>query len=76
MIKLLHPQVMSQLSGWETIRQALDPWACWYWDCVSWNVLNWWYLPYRIPGVQSEVDKLVSQVTLNGIKAINICQPG
>lgn len=68
-------QEISKLTGWEILRQPLNTYANWYFDCINWTFLNLWYLPYRMPGVYSDVDKWVSQFTLNGIKANNICRP-
>lgn len=65
----------SRVTGWDTIRQPLDTYMNWYFDCVGWTFLNLWYLPHRMPSIHSDVDKWVSQFSLNGIKATNICRP-
>jgi squalene cyclase len=68
-------QEISKLTGWELIRQPLDAYVNWWWDCTAYTFLNLYFLPYRMPGIHSEADKWVSQFTLNGIKASNICRP-
>lgn len=65
----------SKLTGWEIVRQPLDTYVNWWWDSAAWTFINLWYLPYRMPSIHSEADKWVSQFTLNGIKAANICRP-
>lgn len=67
-------QQISEFTGWELVRQPADAWVNWYWDCAAWSLLNTWYIPFRMPGIHSDVDRWVSQFTLNGIKASNICQ--
>lgn len=66
---------ISQVTGWEFVRQPLDNYVNWYWDCAAWTLLNLWYIPFRMPELHSDTDKWVSQFTLNGIKAGNICRP-
>jgi hypothetical protein len=75
MIRNLSWQEVSELTGWELMRQPMDAYVNWYLDCATWAYLNLWYLPHRMPGLHSDVDKFVSQFTLNGIKASNICRP-
>jgi hypothetical protein len=75
MIINLSWQEVSQLTGWELMRQPMDAYVNWYLDCATWTYLNLWFLPHRMPGLHSDVDKFVSQFTLNGIKASNICRP-
>jgi gliding motility-associated-like protein len=55
--------------------QPMDAYANWWMDCATWTYLNLWFLPHRMPGLHSDVDKFVSQFTLNGIKSSNICRP-
>lgn len=66
---------ISKITGWNLIRQPLDVYVNWWWDSAAWTLLNMYYLPYRMPGIHSDVDKWVSQFTLNGIKSGNICRP-
>lgn len=66
---------ISKISGWEVLRRPVDDYANWYWDCTAYTFVNLWFMPYRIPGLYSDTDKWVSQFTLNGIKASNICRP-
>jgi hypothetical protein len=54
--------------------QPVNSYADWWWDCTAWTFLNLYYLPYRIPSIHSDVDRWVSQFSLNGIKS-NICRP-
>ena len=68
-------QQVSQMTGWEPLRLHLNDHANWWVDCATWTYLNLWFLPHRMPGLHSDVDKFVSQFTLNGIKASNICRP-
>ena len=68
-------QQVSQVTGWEPIRLHLNDHVNWWVDCATWTYLNLWFLPHRMPGLHSDVDKFVSQFTLNGIKASNICRP-
>jgi hypothetical protein len=75
MIRNLSWRELSQLSGWELMRQPWDAYANWYLDSVTWSCLNLCFLPHRMPGIHSDVDKFVSQFTLNGIKSSNICRP-
>jgi hypothetical protein len=75
MIRNLSWQEVSQLTGWELMRQPWDAYANWYLDSVTWTYLNLWFLAHRMPGLHSDVDKFVSQFTLNGIKSSNICRP-
>jgi len=75
MTRNLSWQEISQITGWELIRKPVDQYINWYSDCVSWTFLNLFYLPYRMPSIHSDVDKWVSQFTLNGIKTGNICRP-
>jgi hypothetical protein len=75
MTRNLSWQEVSQFTGWEFMREPMDLYANWYWDCATWTFLNFWFLPHRMPGLHSDVDKFVSQFTLNGIKASNICRP-
>lgn len=75
MIRNLSWQQVSELTGWEYLRRPMDTWINWYCDCATWSCLNFWYLPYRMPEIHSDVDKFVSQFSLNGIKAGTICQP-
>ncbi len=65
----------NRISGCGILRQPIDNYANWYWDCVAHTFLNLWFLPYRMPGIHSDVDKWVSQFTLNGIKATSLCNP-
>ena len=73
MIRNLSWQEVSQLTGWEFVREPLDAYVNWWMDCATWTYLNLWFLPHRMPGIHSDVDKFVSQFTLNGIKSTNIC---
>jgi hypothetical protein len=75
MTRNLSWQEVAQLTGWEFMRQPMDAYVNWYLDCATWTYLNLWFLPHRMPGLHSDVDKFVSQFTLNGIKASNICRP-
>lgn len=63
----------SRVTGWDILREPLDNYVNWYWDCASYTFLNLWFLPYRVPSIHSDVDKWVSQFTLNGIKSTSIC---
>lgn len=65
----------SRITGWNVMREPLDNCANWYWDCVAHSFLQAWFLPYRMPGIHSDVDRFVSQFTLNGIKSFNLCRP-
>jgi hypothetical protein len=67
-------QLVSQLTGWEPLRQQVNSWANWYWDSTAWTFLNLWYMPHQIPGLYSDTDKWISQFSLNGIKATSICR--
>ena len=67
-------QQISEFTGWEVIRQPADTWVNWYWDCAAWSLSNFWYIPFRMPSIHSDVDRWVSQFTLNGIKATSICK--
>ncbi len=66
---------ISKIAGWDLARQPLDNYVNWYWDCVAHTFLNIWFIPFRMPELHSDVDKFVSQFSLNGIKATNICRP-
>jgi hypothetical protein len=72
--QILWPE-WSRITGWNIIREPLDNYVNWYWDCAAWSLLNTWFVPFRMPSMHSEADKWVSQFTLNGIKAGNICRP-
>ena len=74
MIRNISWHEVSQLTGWELMRQPMDAYVNWYLDCTTWTFLNLWFLPHRMPGLHSDVDKFVSQFTLNGIKSSNICR--
>jgi hypothetical protein len=63
------------MTGWEPTRQHLNSYADWYWDCWAWSLLNTWFVPFQIPSLHGDVDKWISQFTLNGIKAGSICRP-
>jgi len=65
----------SRITGWDVARQPMNNYVNWWWDCTAYTFLNLWFLPYRMPSIHSDVDKFVSQFTLNGIKAANICKP-
>jgi hypothetical protein len=65
----------SRVTGWNVMREPLDNYVNWYWDCAAYSFLNLWFMPYRMPGIHSDVDKFVSQFSLNGIKSFNICRP-
>ena len=75
MIRNISWHEVAELTGWELMRQPMDAYVNWYLDCATWTFLNLWFLPHRMPGPHSDVDKFVSQFTLNGIKASNICRP-
>jgi hypothetical protein len=49
------------------VNNYLDTWAWWFLHC--------WYMPLKMPGMYSDVDKFVSQFTLNGVKSSNLCKP-
>jgi len=66
---------ISRISGWDVVRQPVDNYVNWWIDSWTWTYLNLWFLPHRMPGLHSDVDKFVSQFTLNGIKSSNICRP-
>jgi len=63
------------MTGWEPTRQQVNSFADWYWDCAAWSLLNTWFAPFQIPSLHGDVDKWVSQFTLNGVKAGSICRP-
>lgn len=65
----------SRITGWDIVRVPLDNYVNWYWDCTAWTLLNTWFVPFRMPSMHSDADKWVSQFSLNGIKAGNICRP-
>jgi hypothetical protein len=44
-------------------------------DNYVWWWLQWYYLPMRMPEYGSDVDRFISQFSLNGIKS-NLCQAG
>jgi hypothetical protein len=44
-------------------------------DNYVWWWLQWHYLPMRMPEYGSDVDRFISQFSLNGIKS-NLCQAG
>ena len=67
-------RLVSQMTGWEPTRQHLNSCVNWYWDCVSWTMLNTWFIPFRMPELHGDVDKVISQLSLNGIKSSSICQ--
>ena len=75
MTRNLSWQEISQLTGRELIRKPMDQYVNWYWDSVAYTLLNIWFIPFRMPELHSEADKWVSQFTLNGIKAGNVCRP-
>jgi hypothetical protein len=66
-------QEILQLTGQEFMRQPIDVYVNWWLDCTVWTYVNLWFLPYRMPGLHSDVDKFVSQFTLNGIRS-NLCK--
>jgi hypothetical protein len=45
-----------------------------YIDAYVWWFLQLYFLPYRMPEYGGEVDKWISQFSLNGIKS-NLCRP-
>lgn len=57
-------QTLAPADQW--INNYLDAWAWWY--------LHTWFLPFKMPGLYSDVDNIVSQFTLNGIRSSNLCQ--
>ena len=75
MIRNLSWHKVAELTGWELMRRPMDAYVNWSLDCATWTFLNLWFLPHRMPGLHSDVDKFVSQFTLNGIKASNTCRP-
>jgi hypothetical protein len=42
---------------------------------MVWWFLQLYFLPYRFPEYGSEVDAWISQFSLNGAKASNLCKP-
>ena len=62
----------------QSVKVATDPVEHFvnnYLDMWSWWFLHTWFLPFKMPSIHSDADKFVSQFTLNGIKAANLCQP-
>ncbi len=62
----------------QSVRIATDPVEQFvnnYLDMWAWWFLQSWYMPFKMPGIYSDVDKFVSQFTLNGVKSSNICKP-
>ena len=43
-------------------------------DYNVWLFLQWYYLPMRIITKGDDVDRFISQFTLNGFKSYNICR--
>ena len=43
-------------------------------DYNVWIFLQYYYLPMRIIAKGDDVDQFISQFSLNGIKAFNICR--
>ena len=44
-------------------------------DSYVWWFLQLYFLPFRLPGIMGETDKWISSVSMNGIKAANLCKP-
>ncbi len=65
---------VAQATGLELMLQPVNSYADWWWDCAAWSMLNLWYLPHQTPAMYSDLDRWVSQFSLNGIKS-NICRP-
>ena len=72
MTRNLYWHEISQLPGLEFVRQPIDAYVNWWLDCTVWTCVNLWFLPHCMPGLHSDVDKFVSQLTLNGIRS-NLC---
>ena len=43
-------------------------------DYNVWLFLQWYYLPMRIIAKGDDMDKFISQFSLNGIKSFSICK--
>ncbi len=43
-------------------------------DLNVWIFLQWYYIPYKMITQGDDVDKFISQFTLNGFKSFNICR--
>ena len=44
-------------------------------DQQIWLMLNIWFLPYKMPGLFSETDQWIAQVSTNGARWANFCKP-
>lgn len=43
-------------------------------DYQVWLFLQWYYSPFMLMSKGDEIDKFLSQFSLNGIKNFNLCQ--
>jgi len=51
------------------VLQPVNSYCNWMFDCWVYTFLNLWYMPSRLPEVQSETNRWLTHVTMNGIKA-------
>ncbi len=61
----------------QSVKMATEPFESYvnnYVDAWAWWMLHLWFLPFKVPSIHSDADKFVSQFTLNGIKASNLCK--
>jgi len=47
----------------------------WYIDQYTWWFLQLYFLPYRMPELHSDVDRMVSSISTNGARWANLCKP-
>lgn len=44
-------------------------------DYQMWLFLQVYFMPYRLAGMGDDIDKVISCVSLNGIRSANLCKP-
>jgi hypothetical protein len=44
-------------------------------DYQMWLFLQLYFAPYRMATMGDDIDKVISSISLNGIKSFNLCQP-